>query len=198
MTGDVPLWLKVAYTAMVAAIVRVYLVRYGPANFLWFSDLALLGTTLALWTESRLVASTLAVGVLLPELLWNVSFFARLLAGMRVSGLVDYMFDPAKPLYLRGLSLFHVVVPIVLVWLVRALGYDARALAAQTIVAWIVLPLVYALTDPADNINWVFGPGTSPQKTIPPPLYLGILMLFFPLCVYLPTHLVLRGMFGSR
>src|SRR5205823_6373509 len=80
---------------MVAAILPVYLVHYGPTNFLWFSDIALVVTGIALWYESRLLASMMAVGVLLPELLWNVSFFSRLLAGVRVSGLADCMFDPA-------------------------------------------------------------------------------------------------------
>ena len=97
----IPLWLKLAYTLMVAAILPVYLVHYGPANFLWFSDIALVVTGIALWNESRLLASMMAVGVLLPELLWNVSFFSRLLAGVRVSGLADYMFDPAIPRWIR-------------------------------------------------------------------------------------------------
>jgi len=30
---------------------------------------------------------------------------------------------------------------------------------------------------------------------MPPGLYLAVLMAFFPLAVYLPTHLVLRGVF---
>jgi len=35
-----PLWLKLAYTAFVAAIVPVYVRQYGWRNFLWFSDVA--------------------------------------------------------------------------------------------------------------------------------------------------------------
>ena len=48
------------------------------------------------------------------------------------------MFDPDKPRYLRALSLFHIVLPLTLLWLVARLGYDARALVAQTMLAWIV------------------------------------------------------------
>jgi len=44
----IALWLKLAYTAMVVAIVPVYYVHYGPANFLWFSDIALVVTAVAL------------------------------------------------------------------------------------------------------------------------------------------------------
>src|SRR5437867_11500922 len=102
---------------MAAAILPVYLVHYGPANFLWCSDIALIVTGIALWEESRLLASMMAVGVLLPEALWNVSFFVRLLTGVRVSGLADYMFDRTIPLWIRSLSLFHIPMPVVLLWM---------------------------------------------------------------------------------
>lgn len=194
--GEIAPWIKVAYTAFAALVVVFYLASYGPANFLWFSDIALIVTAFALWLESPLLAGTMAVGVLLPELFWNVGYFARLLTGRRVSGLTDYMFDPEKPLFLRALSLFHVVVPVVLLWMLHRLGYDPRALFAQTLLAWIVLPLSYGLTPPSRNVNWVYGPGNEPQKRMPPMAYLGLLMLGFPLAVYLPTHFVLKALFG--
>ena len=186
----IPLWLKLGYSAMVGLILPVYYVHYGPANFLWFSDIALIATAVALWTESRLLASMMAVAVLLPELLWNVSFFSRLLLRLRVSPLADYMFDPAIPLWIRALSLFHIPMPLVLVWMLFTLGYDARALVAQTALAWVVFLLTYALTDPRENINWVFGPGV-PQDRLNRNVYFGLLMIFFPLCVYVPTHFAL-------
>src|SRR5947208_14253840 len=116
---------------MVAAILPVYLVHYGPANFLWFSDIALVVTGIALWYESRLLAIMMAVGVLLPELLWNVSFPSRLLAYVRVSGLAAYIFDRALPRWIRALCLFHIPMPLVLLWMLHTLGYDSRPLAAQ-------------------------------------------------------------------
>ena len=63
---------------------------------------------------------------------------------------------------LRGLSLFHVALPVVLVWALTQLGYDRRALLVQTILGTIVLILSDLLTDPAENTNWVFGPA-EPQ-----------------------------------
>jgi len=192
----IPLWLKVAYTLMVATIVPVYFVHYGVANFLWFSDIALIVTGIALWDENRLLASMMAVAVLLPEALWNISFFARLLGGVRISGLADYMFDAAIPLWIRALSLFHIPMPLVLLWMLHALGYDPRALAMQTALAWVVFPFTYAVTDPKENINWVFGPGGRPQRRLPPRLYLAVLLIVFPLIVYVPTHFVLRAAFA--
>jgi hypothetical protein len=192
----IPLWLKVAYTLMVATIVPVYFVHYGALNFLWFSDIALIVTGIALWDENRLLASMMAVAVLLPEALWNISFFARLLGGVRVSGLADYMFDGAIPLWIRGLSLFHIPMPLALLWMLHTLGYDPRALPAQTALAWVVFPVTYVLSDPKDNINWVFGPGPRPQRRLPPRVYLALLLIVFPLIVYVPTHVLLRTLFG--
>jgi hypothetical protein len=191
-----PLWPKIAYTAFLAVIVPAYWVRNGPQNFLWFSDIALVLTGAALWLESGLLASAMAVGVFLPELLWNVSYFGRLLTGARISTLADYMFDARKSRFMRGLSLvLHVVMPAALVWMLARLGYDSRALAAQTAVAWVVLPVTYAVTDRARNINWVFGFGHPPRTRLPPRLHLLALMLGFPLLVYGPTHLALRAIF---
>ena len=198
MAGEIPLWIKIAYTLMVAVIVPVYLAYYGPANFLWFSDVALVVTGVALWLESPLLVSMMTVGVLLPELLWNVTLFTRLLTGIRVSGLADYMFDTRIPKWIRALSLFHVVLPVLMLWMLHRLGYDPRALPAQTALAWVILPLTYAVTKPEDNINWVYGPGARPQRQISPPLYLAFLLIFFPLIVYVPTHLLLLAALGGE
>jgi hypothetical protein len=193
----IPLWLKLSYTAFVAVTVAVYLVKYPPWNFLWFSDIALILTVPALWLESGLLASMLLVSILLPELVWNASFFGRLATGRRLVGLTDYMFDPARPLYLRAISLFHVFLPPLLLWMVLQLGYDPRAPIAQTALAWIVLPVTYWLADPkAENVNWVFGWGARPQKRMPPLAHLGIMMIAFPVGIYFPTHLLLQALLG--
>ena len=184
------------YTLFLCVLIPVYGTHYGPLNFLWFSDIALLATGVALWLESSLLASMMALAVLLPELAWNVGFFARLIFGLNLGGLSHYMFDPRIPLYLRALSLFHVFLPLILQWMVFRLGYHRRALLAQTIVAMIVLPLTYLVTDPAHNINGVFGPGDQPQHKIPPLLYLALMMVLFPLALYLPTHWVLLKCFA--
>ena len=46
---------RVLFTVLVAVIVPVYLVKYGAANFLWFSDIGLFGICAALWLENRLL-----------------------------------------------------------------------------------------------------------------------------------------------
>ncbi len=192
----IPLWLKIAYTIFVVATVIVYARWWGAGNFLWFSDIALILTVPALWLENALLAGMAALGTLLPDGVWIAGFCSGLITGKPVWGLADYMFSDHKPRYVRALSLFHLFLPVLLVWLIGRLGYDADALIAQTLVAWVVLPLSYRLTDPRDNINWVRGLFGAPQQRIHPLAYLALLMLGFPLLIYLPTHLALSALFG--
>jgi hypothetical protein len=58
----VPVWLKLAYTAFMAVLVPVYLRNYGPTNFLYFCDVALIITLVGIWIESPLLVSMCAVG----------------------------------------------------------------------------------------------------------------------------------------
>lgn len=196
--GTIPFWLKISFTLYVVLLVPVWWREFGPANFLWACDIALFVTLIALWRESRLLASMMAVAVLVPEILWNLDFFVRLAAGRDLIGLdaTGYMFDAALPLWLRGLSLFHVFLPVLLLWMIHRLGYDRRAVMATTALCWVVLPVSYLFTDPALNINWVFGWSREPQAWLPGTWYLALWMLLVPLCVYLPTHFVLKKLFA--
>ena len=74
----IPRPLKIAHTLYVAGLVPVYWRHYGPGNFLWFSDLALIGLVPALWCENRRLISALALSVTLPEVPWNLGYFTRL------------------------------------------------------------------------------------------------------------------------
>ena len=192
----IPLWLKLVFTAFVAVFVPYYWIEYTPANFLWFCDIAMFLTLVALWTERPLVASMPAVGILLPQGLWIADFVIGLVLGYSPVGLSGYMFRDDIPLHVRAFSLFHVWLPLLLVWLVARLGYDRRALIGQTLIAWGTLVatwLTVATPDgPAGNVNKVFGFGDTPQMLMPHAAWLILLMVLYPLAIYLPTHLVLR------
>lgn len=192
----IPLWFKIVYTLFAAFIAFFYARHYRLVNFLWFSDIALFGTVAAVWLEDALLVSTLAVGVLLPELLWNVGYFTRLMTGVRLGALTDYMFDESRSRFLRGLSLFHVVLPVVLVWLLVQLGYQPEALLLMTILAWIVMPASYWLSKPEENVNLVYGLFGRPQTRFHPVVHVILLMLGLPILVYLPTHLLLAALFA--
>ena len=193
----IPVGLKIAYTAFVVFLVPVYWRQYGPANFLWFSDIAVLLMAPALWLESPLLVSMIALAVLVPEVGWTVDFFWRLTTGTSVLGLSAYMFDARIPPFVRALSLFHIALPPLIVWSLSRLGYDERALLWQTMVAAVVLPLSYVVGTPRENINWVYGFGEKRQRNVPAPLFVIFLMLLFPAAMYVPTHVVLTRILGS-
>lgn len=189
--GSIPLWIKLFVTLFVCAQVPVYWYHYGPANFLWASDIALFFICASVWLEKPLLNSMMAIGVLPFELGWIVDFFS----GSQLLGFTAYMFDDSRPLYLRGLSLYHLILPPFIIYLLFRLGYDRRALLAQTLLIWVILPLSYLLTDPADNVNFAFGPGKNPQSFMPPLLYLAMEMVLLPAVVCLPAHLLLQRLF---
>ena len=133
----------------------------------------------------------MAVGMLALETAWIIDF----LSGGRLLSIAAYMFERSTPLWLRALSGFHLLVPPLMIFLLMQLGYDRRALLAQIFLAWVVLAASYLFTSPEKNINWVFGPGSTPQQFMPPLLYLVLLMLGIPLFVYAPTHLLIARVF---
>jgi len=181
---------RALFTVLTVVIVPVYLVKYGPANFLWFSDIGLFGITAALWLESPLLGSMMALCVLLSETLWLVSFLTGVATGGRAAtSLATYMFDPKIPLYMRALSAaFHVALVPGALWLVYRYGYDGRALGAQWLLALIVLPVTWWLTPREKNINWVYGFGHPPRSPLGPVAHLALMMLVYPALVYLPAH----------
>ena len=190
----IPEWFKIVYTLAVLAFIVIYWQRYGPRNFLWFSDIAFIGAVPAMWLESGLISGLLACMVLLPEVLWNVDYGLRLLLRRRITGLTDYMFDASIPFWLRCVSLFHVPLPLVLVWLVAAYGYPEASLAGAAGTGAVTLALSYWFSSKEKNINWVFGLGRI-QRRLSPPVYVGLLYLGFVFVVFLPTHWLLSRLF---
>jgi hypothetical protein len=189
--GDTPLWFKLVYTGFVLALVPFYALGHGMANFLWFSNIALISTVFTIWLRLPLLASMQLVSVGVLELIWTIDVVsAAARGGDSLIGLAGYMFDAQIDLHLRLLSLYHLFIPWILLWLVWRLGYDRRAWWAQALLAWAVLLVCYFFTDPDDNINWSFGPGGAAQDAIPSWAYLLLLMAAYPLVVYLPTHLL--------
>ena len=188
-----PLWLKLLALLFLYIFVSYSWRNYGLQNFLWFSCLGVIGTVLALWLENRMLASMMLLSTFVAdEIAWGGDFLLRLIFGWQPVGATAYMFDQRLPLAGRSISLYHFVIPALLIWMVHKLRYDTRALAAQTLLSSIVLVLSFTLTNPANNINWVFGFGIKPQLYVPAWIYLVGEMIFFPVVFYLPLHLLLK------
>jgi hypothetical protein len=203
----IPLAAKVICTAFLVVLVPVYLHAYGPTNFLWFCDAALIITVAGMWLESSLLVSMCAVGILLPQCLWLVDFGVNLL-GFHFLNLTSYMFDRQLPLFTRGLSLFHGWLPLLLVWLLFRLGYDRRALIAWTVLAAGLVLVCYFFTPPAGahpanpnipiNLNYLYGfNDQQPQTWVNENLYVILWLGALWLVAFFPTHLALRKIFAA-
>jgi hypothetical protein len=199
-TSRLPLWLKLVYTAFVMVLVPVYWANYGPTNFLYFCDVSLLITLVAVWIESPLLVSMCAVGILVPQALWVVDFLSNLV-GLPLTGMTDYMFAADHSLFLRSLSLFHGWLPFLLIYLVWRLGYDRRALPAWTVVAWaLVLVCFFFMPPPRPdpglipvNINYVWGMSdTVAQHWVPPGVWVVGMLIGMPVLLFAPVHFLLR------
>jgi hypothetical protein len=195
----IPLALKLGCTLFAAATFAVYAAYYSFAHtFLWFSSLALLLTCVALWLESPLLASMQAVGVVLLEFGYTLDFLIRLTTGEFMLGLSVYFFQAEdSPWWVRAFSLFHIPLPWLLLWLLWRLGYDRRAWGLQSGLAWVLLPVCYFFTDPADNVNWIFGPNSHNWSFMPRWGWLVLLMLAVPTLIYLPSYWVFSKIFRA-
>jgi hypothetical protein len=200
----IPLWLKAVYSIFVAVLVPFYVHDYGVSNFLFFCDVALLTTMVAIWTESAVLASAALVGILVPQLLWMADFCT----GGNFVHLTNYMFDPGIALFTRFLSFFHFWLPILLLYLVWRLGYDGRGYFVWAVPSCLLLlPVCYFFMPPPHptndpnlpaNINYVFGltAGTEePQHWMGPNLWFALELVALPIGIWLPTHFVLSKLF---
>ena len=200
--GKIPLWAKLAFTAFVAVLVPIYWRAYSPWNFLFFCDVALLFVLVAIWTEDPLLASLPAVGLALPQLLWCLDF----LTGARITTMTSYMFNPDRPLFLsRALPVSRLAaLPPSLDGLAAGLRSPGSAGLDRDLVrdlACLVLPRSCASSTgrpPRLRGEYQLRPRSElrePQKVMPPLLWLGIMIVGFPLVFYLPTHLALSAWF---
>jgi len=186
----VPLWAKILWTVWLAVWAPLYWKQYGLQNFLFFCDIGNFLVGLGLWLESPLIFSWQACGLLLFQTLYTVDLAGAVLTGRHFIGGTEYMFDPGVPLLIRLLSLFHVVMPPLLLWAIRRLGYDRRGWRCQTLLTWIVVPINY-FWRPEHDVNWARGPFFREQHLMPDPLYLLGYLIVIPLVIYYPTHLFL-------
>src|ERR1044072_2132683 len=195
-----PLAFKLVYTAFVAVLIPVYWYYYGPTNFLYFCDVALIISLIGIWLESSLLISMCAVGILVPQALWVTDFVAGVF-GFQLTGMTSYMFNSNNSLFLRGLSTFHGWLPFVLLYLVWKLGYDRRGLPVWTAAAWGLLLVCFFLMPPPRpdpgitpvNINYVWGlSDLAPQTWVPPYVWLAGMMILMPVMALMAHVLLVR------
>lgn len=169
---------------------------WGWANLLHLCDVAVILTFVGIWLANPLLLSSQAVSSLAAGLFWILDVGWRLVTGRFLIGGTDYMWDARYPLWVRLLSTFHIALPVVLLWTLRRVGYDRRALALQAAIAAVLLiasrflshelNMNYAYIDPVFHRTW----GPAPAQ---------LAMIFVPLValIYWPTHLFLSWLFRA-
>ncbi len=118
---------------------------------------------------SALLLSSQAVNVLVVSLFWAADAAWRLVLGRHLMGGTEYLWEERFPLWLRLLSLYHLALPVVLLWALRRTGYDARGWKLQAGMAAVAM-VAARLLEPVENYNMVYrdpflaavGPGDGP------------------------------------
>lgn len=182
-----------AYTAWMAVWVPLIFVSYGPENFLWTCNLAQFLILLALWTRNRLLLSSQVGTVLLVGVVWTPDFLLGLASGGAWASFTNYMFDPELALAARIASLYHIALPVFLIWLALRVGYDRRGPWLQSALGLVVLPLTWLLTDPERNINWLSEPLGIEQVWMPDAVFVLLMMVLYPLLLFWPGHWLTVG-----
>ena len=112
-------------------------------------------------------------------------------------GGTEYMWDTRFPLWVRLLSLFHVVLPMLLLAALSRTGYDHRALRLQCGIAAALL-VASRLLGPSRNINYTFADPIFHRAFGPAPVHLALIFAALTGVIYWPTHLLLARAFHPR
>lgn len=195
-TAKYPDWMR--WTSLVWFVLwfPIYWRTWGVANFVHLCDVAVILTCIGIWSNSALLISSQAVAALIIDVAWALDAFSRVFLRHGLVAGNEYLLDGRYPLWIRLLTLFHLVMPVLLLWGAHRLGYDRRGWALQSAIA---LPVFIAarFTPPADNINFAFTDPFFHRQLGPAPLHILVSWLFMVLVVYLPTHVALKRLFPS-
>lgn len=188
---------RIAAILWLAVYIPVYAQAYGALHFLQLCDLGVLLASLGVLTDNRLLLSAQALGAPAIGLLWLADLGWTALSGHSLHGGTAYLWDQSVTAAARVLSLFHLVLPVLLVLYLRRRGYDPRALPLQTAVAAGAIGLSWWLGG-AQNLNYV---NAWPNRGIVldgvPAAHAFASWLLLCLAVYLPTHLLWQRLFTT-
>jgi hypothetical protein len=193
----IPLWVKIAALAWVAAWVPIYLLYYGWTDFIHLSDIAIALAALGLWIESPMLLTSQAISTLLGETIWTVDVAWTQATGHMLIPGVQYMWETKYPLWLRLMSFYHVALPIVLVWGVWRLGYDRRGLKLQAGIVAVALVAGRLWGGTVHNINFAFRDPFFGSVWGPAPVHLFVMWVGAMLIGYLPTDWLLAKLFTN-
>lgn len=191
-----PNWMRWTSLVWFLAWFPVYLRTWGAANFAHLCDVAAILTCIGMWSNSALLISSQAVGALIVDAAWALDACWVLFLRHPLVGGDEYLLDGHYPLWVRILTLFHLVMPALLLWGLYRLGYDRRGWALQCAIALPVFILA-RFTPPAENIDFAFTDPFFHRAWGPAPTHVLVSWLFMVIVVYLPTHVLLKRIFRA-
>jgi hypothetical protein len=194
MTPKFPSWVRWAGAIWLAVWIPVYWHAWGAQNFLHICDITVILTCAGLWWSNPLLLSSQAVTSILADLLWDLDVGWRVFTGHELFGGNQYMWDSRYPLWVRLISLFHVVWPLLLLWALKRTGYDRRGFALQSAIAAGAI-IAGRFADPAQNINFAFRDPLFHRTWGPAPVHLAFIWVGLVVVIYVPTHFVLSSVF---
>ena len=189
-----PAWVRWTALIWLGVWLTIYLKFWGATTFLFLCDIAVILTCLGLFTGNALLLSSQALSSLVIDTAWLLDIATKLIFNRHLIGGTDYFFDPKYPLWVRLMSCFHVVLPIVLITALRCTGYDRRALRLQFAIAAVAM-IASRFADPYRNINFVFADPFLHRQWGPGPIHVAVTLLVLAIAIYLPTHVVLARIF---
>ena len=170
---------------------------WGWVNFLHLCDVAVLLTCIGFALNNALLLSSQAVSALVGDFLWCLDAGSRWFVGKHLLGGTQYMWDARFPLWIRLLSLFHVVLPLLLLLALRRTGYDRRALRLQSVIAAALL-VVSRFFGPSRNLNYAFADPVFHRAFWPAPVHLVLVFAALVAFIYWPTHRLLVWAFDAK
>jgi len=183
-------WMRWAAVVCLAVWLPAYAITWGWWNFVLLCNIAVILTCVGLWRGDALLLSSQAVSTIVVEPLWTLDVAWRFVSGAHLIGGTEYMWDPVYPLWVRLLSAYHVLWPVLMVWAVRRVGYDRRGFWLQSGLAVAVMALS-RFGDPVRNPNMAFRDPIFQQTWGPAPAHIALMLAVLIFVIYWPTHQVL-------
>jgi len=174
----------------------LYTWSWGWQNMLHLCDVSVVIACLGLWFRQSLLVSSQALLAPLVGVLWSLDVLWRIVTAHHLVGGTEYMWDQHYALWIRLLSCFHIVLPMVLLWALQILGYDRRALAFQSAITGVLL-IFSRFLSPQLNMNYAFQDPLLHRTWGPAPTHLAVILLGALMIFFLPTHLVFLRVFPS-
>ncbi len=173
----------------------VYASAYGYWHFLQLCNLSVLISCLGFLTSNRLLLSMQSLAAPLIGVLWVTDIATYVSTGHFLHGGTAYLWDVEIPWPARLLSVYHLILPLILIAAIRRSGYDKRALACQVALAGFVYFASIQLYQDCKNLN--YSQSWPNGCVLFEDVWKHAVATWALLCllVYLPTHLLWNWLF---